>query len=65
MVAKTEKNERFSSYGTILEIKDAVLLDDGRFILSTVGVRRFRVHNKGEEVRNLRKRLIIKVYYLI
>lgn len=50
MVAQTEKNEKFSSYGTVLEIKDAVLLDDGRFILSTLGVRRFRVFNKGEEV---------------
>lgn len=50
MAAKTEKNERFASYGTILEIKDAVLMSDGRFILSTIGVRRFRVYHKGEEV---------------
>lgn len=52
MTANAGKYERFACYGTILEIRDAVLLSDGRFILSTVGVRRFRVCNKGEEVSN-------------
>lgn len=52
MTANAGKYERFACYGTILEIRDAILLSDGRFILSTVGVRRFRVFKKGEEVRD-------------
>lgn len=50
IAAKTDKTEKFASYGTVLEIRDAVSMEDGRFILTTVGVRRFRVLNRGEEV---------------
>lgn len=39
---------RYAEYGTILEIKDRVLMKDGCSILSTVGGRRFRVLSGGE-----------------
>lgn len=39
---------RYAEYGTILEIKNLVLLNDGCSILSTVGVRRFRILSRGE-----------------
>ncbi|XP_049819116.1 LON peptidase N-terminal domain and RING finger protein 3 isoform X2 [Aethina tumida] len=39
----------FSSYGTVLKIKDAVTLNDGRFILTTVGLRRFKVLSRSEQ----------------
>lgn len=63
MAARADKGERFASYGTLLEVRDAVVLEDGRFILSTVGVRRFRVREKGEEVSHLLRcfRLILCV----
>lgn len=51
MAVRTNKTEKFTSFGTILEVRDAVLLEDGRFILSTVGVRRFKVLNRSEQVR--------------
>ncbi|XP_014283449.1 LON peptidase N-terminal domain and RING finger protein 2 [Halyomorpha halys] len=40
--------KRYAEYGTILEIKDWVLLNDGCSILSCVGVRRFRVISRSE-----------------
>nr|XP_018917846.1 PREDICTED: LON peptidase N-terminal domain and RING finger protein 3 [Bemisia tabaci] len=40
--------KRYAEYGTILEIKNLVLLNDGCSILSTVGVRRFRILSRGE-----------------
>lgn len=40
---------RYAEYGTILEIRDRVLLKDGCSILSTVGGRRFRVLSGGEK----------------
>lgn len=51
MVSKSEGENAFSSYGTILEVKDAVHLHDGRSILTTVGIRRFKIAEKGEQVR--------------
>lgn len=39
---------RYADYGTILEIKDWVLMSDGCSILSTVGVRRFRTLSRSE-----------------
>lgn len=51
MVSKNENDSSFASYGTILEVKDAVHLHDGRSILTTVGVRRFKILEKGEQVR--------------
>lgn len=41
---------KFMQYGTILEIRDAVTLEDGRIILSTQGARRFRVVSVDEQV---------------
>lgn len=38
----------YAEFGTILEIKDWVLLGDGCSILSTVGIRRFQVISRGE-----------------
>lgn len=49
MAAKEDTREKFVSYGTVLEVKDAVSLEDGSFILTTVGVRRFRVTSRGEQ----------------
>ncbi|OXU23206.1 hypothetical protein TSAR_002244, partial [Trichomalopsis sarcophagae] len=40
--------KRYAEYGTMLEIRDRVLLKDGCSILSTVGARRFRVLSGGE-----------------
>ncbi|XP_034935450.1 LON peptidase N-terminal domain and RING finger protein 3 [Chelonus insularis] len=40
--------KRYAEYGTVLEIKDRVLMKDGCSILSTVGGRRFRVVSGGE-----------------
>lgn len=39
----------FAPYGTLLEVRDAVHLRDGRSILTTVGIRRFRVLSRGEK----------------
>ncbi|RZB39937.1 LON peptidase N-terminal domain and RING finger protein 2, partial [Asbolus verrucosus] len=49
MAAKEGSEEKFVSYGTVLEVKDAVHLEDGSFILTTVGVRRFKVIARGEQ----------------
>lgn len=38
----------YSDFGTMLSIRDCVLLANGRTILSTVGGRRFRVMRRGE-----------------
>ncbi|XP_017760534.1 PREDICTED: LON peptidase N-terminal domain and RING finger protein 3 [Eufriesea mexicana] len=40
--------KRYAEYGTMLDIRDRVLLKDGCSILSTVGGRRFRVLSGGE-----------------
>ncbi|XP_012282081.1 LON peptidase N-terminal domain and RING finger protein 3 [Orussus abietinus] len=40
--------KRYAEYGTMLEIKDRVLLKDGCSILGTVGGRRFRILSGGE-----------------
>lgn len=39
---------RYAEYGTMLEIRDRVLLKDGCSILSTLGRKRFRVISGGE-----------------
>lgn len=50
MVARMENTpEKFAPYGTILEVKDAVHLHNGTSILTTIGVRRFKVTSKGEQ----------------
>ncbi|XP_057327614.1 LON peptidase N-terminal domain and RING finger protein 3 [Microplitis mediator] len=41
-------SKRYAEYGTVLEIKDRVLMKDGCSILSTMGGRRFRVLSGGE-----------------
>ncbi|XP_043467921.1 LON peptidase N-terminal domain and RING finger protein 3 [Leptopilina heterotoma] len=41
--------KRYAEFGTMLEIRDRVLLKDGCSILSTVGGRRFRVLSGGEK----------------
>lgn len=41
--------KRYSDFGTMLNIRDCVLLSDGRSILSTVGGRRFRVIERNEK----------------
>lgn len=46
MTSATTK--RYSDFGTVLNIRDCVLLADGRSILSTVGGRRFRVVKRKE-----------------
>ena len=38
----------YAEFGTILEIRDWILLDNGCSILTTVGIRRFRVLTRGE-----------------
>lgn len=41
--------QRYADFGTMLEIRDCVLLGDGCSILSTVGCRRFRIINRDEK----------------
>lgn len=41
--------QRYSDYGTMLDIRDCVQLSDGRAILSTVGCRRFKVLDRDEK----------------
>lgn len=41
-------NKNYSDFGTMLSIRDCVLMANGRSILSTVGGRRFRVMKRGE-----------------
>lgn len=53
MAGKEPGGSKFVQFGTILEVKDAVSLEDGRFILTTVGIRRFKVISKGEQVCNI------------
>ncbi|XP_037299730.1 uncharacterized protein LOC115448551 isoform X2 [Manduca sexta] len=45
-----ERDRTYSNYGTILKVCDCVYLEDGRSILSTVGMSRFRVIER--EVRD-------------
>ncbi|XP_073976071.1 LON peptidase N-terminal domain and RING finger protein 2 isoform X2 [Rhodnius prolixus] len=40
--------KRYAEYGTLLQIKDWVLMNDGCSILSTVGMRRFKVMSRDE-----------------
>lgn len=47
-VPTTSGRQQYSEYGTMLDIRDCVLLENGWSILSTVGCRRFRVVAKGE-----------------
>lgn len=49
MAGKEPNGGKFVQFGTILEVKDAVSLEDGRFILTTVGVKRYKVITKGEQ----------------
>lgn len=42
-------HQRYSDFGTMLNIRDCVVLGDGRSILSTVGGRRFRVAQRDEK----------------
>ncbi|XP_075990707.1 uncharacterized protein LOC142986232 isoform X2 [Anticarsia gemmatalis] len=38
-----DRDKKYADYGTILEVRDCVHLEDGRSILSTIGLSRFRV----------------------
>ncbi|XP_057663705.1 LON peptidase N-terminal domain and RING finger protein 1 [Diorhabda carinulata] len=49
MAGKDAGGDKFVQYGTLLEVRDAVNLEDGRFILTTVGVRRFKVVSRSEQ----------------
>ncbi|CAG9816101.1 unnamed protein product [Phaedon cochleariae] len=49
MAGKDSTADKFVQYGTVLEVKDAVNLEDGRYILTTVGVRRFKVISRDEQ----------------
>ncbi|XP_066260354.1 LON peptidase N-terminal domain and RING finger protein 3 [Euwallacea similis] len=49
MVSTDPCGAKFMQYGTILEVRDAVTLEDGRIILSTQGIRRFRVMSGNEK----------------
>lgn len=50
MAGKEPNGGKFVQYGTILEIRDAVSLEDGRIILTTVGLKRYRIISRGEQV---------------
>ncbi|KAJ4429594.1 hypothetical protein ANN_21779, partial [Periplaneta americana] len=41
-------NKSYAEFGTMLEIRDWILLDNGCSILTTVGIRRFHVLTRGE-----------------
>lgn len=47
-LTKDPGNKSYAEYGTMLEIRDWILLDNGCSILTTVGVRRFHVLTRGE-----------------
>ncbi|XP_018570108.1 LON peptidase N-terminal domain and RING finger protein 2 isoform X2 [Anoplophora glabripennis] len=49
MASKESNGNKFVQFGTILEVKDAVNLGDGRYILTTVGVKRFKVISRNEQ----------------
>lgn len=38
-----DKDKKYADYGTILEVRDCVHFEDGRSILSTIGLSRFKV----------------------
>ncbi|PNF27333.1 hypothetical protein B7P43_G02766, partial [Cryptotermes secundus] len=42
------RNKSYAEFGTILEIRDWILLDNGCSILTTVGVQRFHILTRGE-----------------
>lgn len=65
MVSKVENENTYASYGTILEVKDAVHLHDGRSILTTVGIRRFKIIERGEQVRFMHENINLYVNYSI
>ncbi|XP_021914830.1 LON peptidase N-terminal domain and RING finger protein 3 isoform X2 [Zootermopsis nevadensis] len=47
-LTKDPGNKSYAEFGTMLEIRDWILLDSGCSILTTVGVRRFHVLTRGE-----------------
>uniref|UniRef100_A0A1Y1M3X8 RING-type domain-containing protein n=1 Tax=Photinus pyralis TaxID=7054 RepID=A0A1Y1M3X8_PHOPY len=49
MAAKTNDGDKFAWFGTMLEIRDCVYLSNGTSILTTIGLRRFRVVSRGEQ----------------
>ncbi|KAF5278980.1 hypothetical protein FQA39_LY05658 [Lamprigera yunnana] len=49
MAAKTTNSDKFALYGTMLEICDCVCLQGGTSILTTIGLRRFKVLSRGEQ----------------
>lgn len=49
IVEPHNSRQRYSDFGTMLEIRDCVLLNDGCSILSTVGCRRFRVVGRNDK----------------
>ncbi|CAG9761189.1 unnamed protein product [Ceutorhynchus assimilis] len=49
MLSMDPDGTKFVQYGTMLEVKDAVILQNGRIILSTQGVSRFKVISSDEK----------------
>ncbi|KAH1003796.1 hypothetical protein HUJ04_003650 [Dendroctonus ponderosae] len=49
MTSLDPSGAKLMQYGTILEVKDAISLQDGRIILSTQGIRRFKVISRDEK----------------
>ena len=47
MVLPSRSNGGFSQYGTMLEITNAQMFDDGRSLVETVGVHRFKILESG------------------
>ncbi|XP_035436531.1 LON peptidase N-terminal domain and RING finger protein 1 isoform X2 [Spodoptera frugiperda] len=42
-----DRGQEYTDYGTILEVRDCVHFEDGRSILSTIGLTRFKVIERG------------------
>jgi len=42
-------NSRFAEYGTVLEIKDRIMMGNGCSFLSTIGTQRFKVLVRKEQ----------------
>ncbi|KAL1517172.1 hypothetical protein ABEB36_000971 [Hypothenemus hampei] len=48
-MTSTDVGSKFSQFGTVLEVRDALMLEDGRIVLSTIGRKRFKVINTDEK----------------
>lgn len=50
MAAKALNGEQFASYGTLMEVRDSITLEDGSSIVTAMGLRRFKVTERGYQV---------------